>query len=71
MLVHTGWCTKQGHVIKNWKRRFVRLTVNRGTHPKQATLCYYKEGDAATLMSRPGRRDTWRVAAASHRLGCG
>jgi len=65
VLVHTGFLTKQGHVVKNWKKRFMRLTVNRSMYT--ATLSYFTTADSAlySAADRPGEQGSIALAGAT------
>ncbi len=51
----SGWLTKMGHQVKNWKRRWFVL--------KQSTLSYYKSPKHGTPAGVIPISDVWRVVS--------
>jgi hypothetical protein len=55
ILMHAGWLTKQGHMVANWKKRWVRLVLDSRCSPRKATLSYFKTEDSGAAVGNATR----------------
>lgn len=58
-----------GSFIKNWKRRFFRLSVLGSRQPKTAVLAYFTSADTASTPARPGFQGFIALEGASLQVG--
>jgi hypothetical protein len=65
VLLYTGWLTKEGHFIKNWKQRFFRLVLDGSAGYKTSFLAYFAAADTSPDPMRAGHKGVILLDGAS------